>query len=91
MIPLTRLNQQELILNCDLIKCIEHAHDTVVTLLNGEKLTVQETPAEIVEYVVAFRRRQGDSPDSVLRRLIALPPEAMVAGWDGESQSGNHG
>ncbi|HET9785322.1 MAG TPA: flagellar FlbD family protein [Terriglobales bacterium] len=56
MIPLTRLNHQELILNCDLIKCIEQPHDTVVTLINGEKLTVEEAPAEILRRIGEYRR-----------------------------------
>ena len=56
MIPLTRLNHQELILNSDLIKCIEQPHDTVVTLINGEKLTVEEAPAEILRRIGEYRR-----------------------------------
>lgn len=89
MIQLTRVNHQELILNCDLIKFIEQAHDTVVTLLNGEKLTVQETPAEIVQRVIAFRRAQADTQDTVLRRLMILPSDGasdgMTPAWEAES------
>lgn len=69
MIPLTRLNHQELFLNCDLIKTIEQPHDTVVTLINGEKLTVEEAPEEILRRIGTFRREQGGGP----RPIILLP------------------
>ncbi|MGH9475188.1 MAG: flagellar FlbD family protein [Terriglobales bacterium] len=71
MIPLTRLNHQELILNADLIKCIEQPHDTVITLINGEKLTVEETPAEILRRVREYRRGYGREGGP--RPVIILP------------------
>ncbi len=43
MIQLTRLNNTRLAVNSDLIKYVEEAPDTVITLLNGEKLVVRET------------------------------------------------
>ena len=56
MILLTRLNRAPLVLNSDLIEHIEAAPDTVISLLNGQKLLVLETPEEIIERVVEFRR-----------------------------------
>ncbi len=56
MIQLTRLNNTGLAVNCDLIKYVEEAPDTVITLLNGEKLIVLETTAEVIERVREFRR-----------------------------------
>ena len=56
MIQLTRLNNTRLAVNCDLIKFVEEAPDTVITLLNGEKLVVRETTAEVIECVRQFRR-----------------------------------
>lgn len=56
MIALTRLNHQELFVNSDLIKFIEQAHDTVITLTNNEKVTVEEAPAEIVRRIILYRR-----------------------------------
>ncbi|MGH9488545.1 MAG: flagellar FlbD family protein [Terriglobales bacterium] len=70
MIPLTRLNHQELILNSDLIKCIEQPHDTVITLITGEKLTVEETPAEILRRIAEYRRGSGQRGP---RPLLVLP------------------
>jgi uncharacterized protein YlzI (FlbEa/FlbD family) len=57
MVQLTRLNGQLFLLNSDLIKLIESAPDTVITLVNGEKVIVRDTADQIVERFVAFRRR----------------------------------
>ena len=57
MIQLTRLNSIPLIVNSDLIKLIENAPDTVLTLVTGEKIIVLESSAQVVEKIVEFRRR----------------------------------
>jgi flagellar protein FlbD len=57
MIPLTRLNGLPLVINSDLIKIIENAPDTVISLVNGEKIVVRETSEQILERIVQFRRR----------------------------------
>lgn len=62
MIQLTRLNNKPLIVNSDLIKFVEQAPDTVVTLISGEKIVVLEKPSEVLARIIAFRR-------SVLERL----------------------
>lgn len=56
MIQLTRLNNTRLAVNCDLIKYVEESPDTVITLLNGEKVVVRETTAEVIARVREFRR-----------------------------------
>ena len=60
MIQLTRLNGQPLVINSDLIKLIENAPDTVISLLNGEKIVVRESKDQILERIVQFRRRVLD-------------------------------
>jgi flagellar protein FlbD len=57
MIELTRLNGTPMVLNSDLIKTAEASPDTMLTLINGEKLIVREDTAEIVERVLAYRAR----------------------------------
>jgi flagellar protein FlbD len=57
MIRLTRLNHVSLVLNSDLIEHIDVTPDTVITLTNGQILRVRETAEEVVERIVAFRRR----------------------------------
>jgi flagellar protein FlbD len=56
MIQLTRLNNHPLAVNSDLIKFVEQAPDTVITLVNGEKIVVREGAQEVLERVVQFRR-----------------------------------
>jgi flagellar protein FlbD len=56
VIQLTRLNHQQFAVNSDLIKFIDKAPDTVVTLTTGEKIVVLETPERVIEKVIEFRR-----------------------------------
>jgi flagellar protein FlbD len=56
MIQLTRLNNQPLMVNSDLIKFVERSPDTVLTLISGEKIVVLEAPNEVLDRVVGFRR-----------------------------------
>lgn len=74
MIQLTRLNNQPLMVNSDLIKFVERSPDTVITLVNGEKILVRENPAEVRERIVEFRREvlQGAFQDHVPGRAAAL-------------------
>ena len=64
MIQVTRINNQAIILNSDLIEQIEMVTDTMIALTNGQRLFVKETADEIVARVVEFRRRilQGLQP-----------------------------
>jgi flagellar protein FlbD len=57
MIELTRLNGNPMVLNSDLIKTAEASPDTMLTLINGEKLIVREECSEVVERVLAYRAR----------------------------------
>src|SRR5271167_4935770 len=56
MIQLTRLNKSVLIVNSSLIALVEQSPDTLVTLVNGEKILVRERADEIVRLAIAFRR-----------------------------------
>jgi flagellar protein FlbD len=55
MIELTRLNGNPMHLNSDLIKTAEASPDTVLTLINGEKLIVREELREVIERVLSYR------------------------------------
>jgi flagellar protein FlbD len=57
MIQLTRLNGIPIVLNSDLIKTAEAAPDTMLTLINGEKLIVRESCDEVTDRVMAYRAR----------------------------------
>jgi len=57
MIELTRLNGRPMVVNSDLIKTAEASPDTMLTLINGEKLIVREEIAEVVEKILMYRAR----------------------------------
>jgi len=56
VIQLTRLNGNPIALNSDLIKFVENAPDTVITLVNGEKIIVRESTDDVIHRIVEFRR-----------------------------------
>ena len=62
MITVTRFDGTEIVLNIDLVQWIEQTPDTVVSLTNGERLLVRESPEEIVLRAVAFRRAIATGP-----------------------------
>jgi flagellar protein FlbD len=57
LIELTRLNGRALVVNCDLIKYVESAPDTMLTLVTSEKIVVRESCAEVVARAFAYRVR----------------------------------
>ena len=56
MVILTKLNSQQFTLNTDLIETVEQTPDTVITVTTGNKYVVRETPDEIINKIVAFKR-----------------------------------
>ena len=78
MIQLTRLNNQPLVVNSDLIKFVEQAPDTVITLVTGEKIVVRENVPQILDRIVQFRRAvlNGIFPGWDNRVALAPPPES---------------
>lgn len=91
MIRLTRLNNQPLAINSDLIKFIESAPDSVITLIGGEKLVVKEKVDQIIAAVVAFRRLllEGLPLAAAEARLVvhAPAPSAECAGDNDRNKS----
>ena len=57
MIRLKSLSGGEFYLNNDLIVKIEALPDTVITLTDGRTIRVKDTPEEIIEKIVQYRRR----------------------------------
>ena len=56
MIALRRLNNQPIVVNCDLIESVESTPDTIVTLTSGNKLIVRDSLDEIRRRVIEFKR-----------------------------------
>jgi flagellar protein FlbD len=55
VIELTRLNGNKFFVNCDLIKYVEAAPDTTLTLVTGEKLLVVESREAVAEQTLLSR------------------------------------
>jgi flagellar protein FlbD len=84
MIQLTRLNNQPITVNSDLIKFVEQAPDTVITLVTGEKLVVRETIADICERIVKFRAsifHGPPYPTGVASLQVTKPDEDKAKIW----------
>jgi len=88
MITLTRLNKHPLCVNSDLIKFVEQAPDTVITLISGEKLVVKESAAEVLERIVNFRRSILEGLVPNWRVLTQIPPQSTgkEPSWSEESE-----
>ena len=58
MIKLTRFKTKdhEFLLNAELIETVEETPDTVITLVNGNKVIVEEDMDEIMRLVIEYRR-----------------------------------
>jgi flagellar protein FlbD len=56
MIAVTRLDGSPVWLNTDLIESVEPTPDTLISMTNGDKLYVLETPDVILEKVIGFKR-----------------------------------
>ncbi len=56
MILLTKINKAPIAVNCDLIEYIEETPDSVITLTTGDKVVVQQSMADIIQKIVAYRK-----------------------------------
>ncbi len=57
MIRLTRLNGRPFVLNVEQIKTIEETPDTLITLLTGDQIVVQEPVDEVVRRAIEYLRQ----------------------------------
>ena len=59
MILVKKINQQDIIVNCELIQTIEFSPHAVITLVNGEKIIIDETAESIIRKVIEYKRSIG--------------------------------
>jgi len=57
MITVTKINDRDIVVNCDLIELIESTPDTTLTMTTGKKIIVLNTVDEILNKVVAYKGR----------------------------------
>jgi flagellar protein FlbD len=62
MILVKKLNQQEILVNCELIQTIEFSPHAVISLTSGEKIVAAEGPDEIIRKVIEYKRAIGSRP-----------------------------
>jgi len=62
MIPVTRLDGSVMVVNDEQIAWIETRPDTVISMMNGEKLLVREAPGTLVERTRDFKRSLLERP-----------------------------
>ncbi|MBI5366255.1 MAG: flagellar FlbD family protein [Planctomycetes bacterium] len=56
MIRLTRLNDRPIVVHVDQIQFVEETPDTLVTLVNHDRILVRESVDEVVRRAVEFLR-----------------------------------
>jgi flagellar protein FlbD len=88
MIKLTRLNGNPIVLNSDLIKTAEASPDTMLTLINGEKIIVREPCEEVTERVLEYRARLLSAVSCRLPSYDHLQRVVSIASLDVSGQSG---
>lgn len=56
MIKVTRINNQEMILNAEMIEFVECTPDTIISMISGKKILVKDTVDDIVNKVIEYRK-----------------------------------
>ncbi len=56
MIEVTRLNDEKIIINAELIEKVEETPDTIITLTNGSKLVVKESRQDVKNLVILYKK-----------------------------------
>ncbi len=56
MILVKKINQQDIVVNCELIQTIEFSPHAVISMTTGEKIVVDETPENIIHKVIDYKR-----------------------------------
>lgn len=57
MITLTKINNQEFVLNSNLIETIEETPDTTITLTNDKKIIIKEPSRVVVQMIIEYNRK----------------------------------
>lgn len=83
MILVHRLKGEPMFLNADLIESIEARPDTVITLVDGRKAVVAETPEEVVGRIREFRAAVLATVEE-LRSGVATPSPLVLLRNDEE-------
>lgn len=56
MIEVTKLNDEKMVINADLIETVDETPDTVITLSTGRKIIVKESRQEVRNLVILYKK-----------------------------------
>lgn len=57
MINVHRINNESIMVNCDLIEFVEETPNTIISMVSGRKLVVAESCSEIRDLVIEYKRK----------------------------------
>lgn len=57
MIKVKRLNGKEFVVNAEQIEFAEETPDTVISLISGKKIVVNENVDQVIEKVIEYKKR----------------------------------
>ncbi len=57
MIILTKLNDVEIVINCDYIEVMQETPDTTITLTTGRKIIVKESVNDIIDKIITYKQK----------------------------------
>ena len=77
MITLTRISGSMFVLNCDLIERIDSTPDTVVSLVDGKKYVVLESPHQVTALIRQHRSEIIALSNYLQRDEIDVPEPAV--------------
>jgi flagellar protein FlbD len=75
MIPVTKLDGQQVVINGDLVEKIESSPDTIISLTSGRKMLVRESVSELMR-LFSDARLNGNRPETKLYPANMLVGEA---------------
>ncbi len=59
MVEVTRLDGKKYWVNPHQVEFMEQTPDLTLTMLSGKKVVVKESPDEVIEKIVSYRRKIG--------------------------------
>ena len=65
MISVTRLDGNIYCINPHMIESMEKTPDLTITFLSGKKVVVKDSPEELIQRIVDYRRRLGISAQEI--------------------------
>jgi len=69
MIKVTRINNEPIVINAELIEFIESTPDTIITTTTGKKIIVKESVDEVIDKIIEYRQRCFEKATIELKKV----------------------